>query len=173
MSVARVTAERDTSMTVPLAAIIPDFINQNMGWWLFGIIVLLGVAIGARDLMRFSLRRIRAMHRELAAKLDTPGLVQVSSRATMEYYRDAGLLGAKKQQTANDLQVFSRLPFETGTRRYMAGSGEGQFLAPFDIDPEELRPSPHQEPGNQGVIIAAHVGYMRKNAATTETSTSP
>src|SRR5439155_3686412 len=59
------------------------------------------------------------MRREIAARLadkDVP--VPLTSVASLTYYRDAGLLGAKTLAEPRTLQVFSRLPEESGTRRY-------------------------------------------------------
>src|SRR5688500_2926657 len=230
-----------------LAAIIPEFINRHLGWWLFAIILIIGLVVGLRDFSRFSFKRVWAissvcwsesirrrvlwitplailgviivsqlqrpldeldavrqttkfslfatgllvalstiilactnlpreidnrviftvvtkpttrfeivlgkvigfakvslaillimgiftygylsfrawsMRRDIAQRLEED-TVPAASVATLEYYRDAGLLTAKRLETPVDLQLYSRLPSETGARRYVFGSSEG------------------------------------------------
>src|SRR6476620_8305705 len=40
---------------------MPDVIYSNLGWWIFGVIVVVGLLIGFRDVIRFSARRIWAI----------------------------------------------------------------------------------------------------------------
>lgn len=40
---------------------LPTFINQHLGWFLFGLILLIGFAVGAKDFARFSGKRIWAI----------------------------------------------------------------------------------------------------------------
>src|SRR5688572_2865307 len=42
-------------------ALVPDFINQRMGWILFVLAVLVGVGVGVEDLRRFRWRRVSAV----------------------------------------------------------------------------------------------------------------
>src|SRR5687768_8501351 len=42
--------------------LLPDFIARNLGWWAFGLIVLIGlVVIGLKDVLRFSIKRVWAI----------------------------------------------------------------------------------------------------------------
>lgn len=276
---------------LPLAALLPDAVNRHLGWWLFGIILVAGVAVGLKDIARLNLhglRRVRAissvsfresirrrvlwitplailgvivvsqlqrpldeqdavrqtikfclfatglivavttiilactnlpreienrviytvvtkpttrleivlgkvlgfakisllillimgaftwaylglrasaMQRDIAQRLQS-GVVPASSVATLKYYQDAGLLSAKTLETADGLQMFARLPDGASPRRYFPGGGEGSFLVPFTVDPEQLRPSPGGEPGESGLLIQAYIGYVRTGAVT-------
>jgi hypothetical protein len=277
-----------------LAAILPQFIERHLGWWLFGIILIIGVVVGLRDLGRLSFKRIWAisgvcwsesirrrvlwitplailgviivsqlqrpvdeldtvrqttkfslfatgllvavttiilactnlpreidnrviytvvtkpttrleivlgkvigfakvslailvimglftygylsvrawsMRRDIATRLEQK-IVPAASVATMEYYRDAGLLAAKKLETPGDLQIFSRVPWETGSRKYVFGGGEGSFLIPFDVTPELLTPAGGNEPGQGGLAVQAFVGYVRSGKSTTTIPTA-
>src|SRR5690242_12942934 len=44
-----------------LLALLPDTVVLHLGWWLFGISILLGVAFGVSDMARLSLQRIGAI----------------------------------------------------------------------------------------------------------------
>ena len=47
-----------------LAATLPDIISQHLGWWLFGVVLIVGGGIGLADMARLadgSLRRIWAI----------------------------------------------------------------------------------------------------------------
>src|SRR5687768_2087627 len=61
------------------------------------------------------------MRRYIDARLKTQDAVPETSRATLTYYRDAGLLYAKRQEEPDGLQILARLPEESGSRRYVYG----------------------------------------------------
>src|SRR3954454_24142932 len=48
-------------MHTSLAALVPNVINQHLGWWLFALCILVGVVVGWRDLLRLSPKRIWAI----------------------------------------------------------------------------------------------------------------
>jgi hypothetical protein len=275
-----------------LAALIPDVINRNLGWWLFGISIALGVFVGRRDLLRLSWKRMWAisgvcfdesirrrvlwitplaifgvivvsqlqrpldehdairqtvkfclfatgllvaittiilactnlpreienrviytvvtkpttrleivlgkvmgfakvslaillimgifsytylavrawnMRRAITQRLEA-NEVPATSIATLKYYRDGGLLSARTLEEPDALQVYSRLPEEGDPRRYMFGNGEGSFLIPFDIDPAAITPPGADKPAPRGLMIVAHVGYLRKGGTTQPTT---
>ena len=272
---------------IPLA-LIPDFINAHLGWWLFGVILVVGLLVGLRDLARLDFKRIWAisgvcfaesirrrvllitplaivgviivsqlqrpldeqdairqtikialfatgllvalttiilactnlpreietrviytivtkpttrleivvgkvigfakvslaillimgvftygylkfrswgMQRSIAARLEAKE-VPASSLATMEYYRDEGLLNAKTIKDPGELQVYARIPEPGTTRRYMFGAFTGSYLVPFDVTPDMMTPAGGNEPGEFGVLVLAHVGYVKHGAAT-------
>ncbi len=276
-----------------LASLIPEFVNRNLGWWLFALSVVLGVAFGAADMARFSWSRVWAlgkicsveahrrkvywitplailgvvivsqlqrpldeqdairqtvkfclfatglvvatttiilactnlpreidnrviytvvtkpttrleivigkvigfarvsaviliimgvfsfgylcvrswtMQRALAQRLET-GDIPVTSVVSAKYYRDAGLLNAKKIELPDDVQIYGRMPDESTGRRYMAGAGEGSVQIPFDVDPAKITPAGSDEPGSNGLVVIARVGYVKQGAATQPAAT--
>jgi hypothetical protein len=114
--------------------------------------------------------RATAMQRSIAQRLAN-NEVAAASVGTLTYYRDAGLLNAKTLETPDDLQIFARLPEETGSRRYFFGGGEGSFMVPYDINPDELQMAGDPE-ANVGLLVVAHVGYVRTNAPITPAPTT-
>ena len=102
------------------------------------------------------------MRRHIADRLESPGVVPPTSVATLTYYRDAGLLYAKSQEEPDAIQLFSRVPEDGSARRYFYGGSEGSFIVPFDIDPAAITPPGAPRPAPDGLIIVAHVGYVRK-----------
>src|SRR5436309_140046 len=44
-----------------LLALLPDVVALHLGWWLFGLSVVVGIAFGLTDMARLSLRRISAI----------------------------------------------------------------------------------------------------------------
>jgi hypothetical protein len=105
------------------------------------------------------------MRRHITARLNTEGAVPETSRATLSYYRDAGLLYAKRQVEPAGIEIFARLPENSGERRYFYGGGEGSFLIPFDIDPAQITPPGATRAAPDGLVVMAHVGYVGANAA--------
>src|SRR5258708_1958027 len=104
------------------------------------------------------------MGQEIAARLDSKDRdkeLTPPSIATLQYYRDAGLLNAKTLETPDQLQILARLPEGNESRRDMYGGGEGSFLVPFDVTPEMLTPSAGSQPGEAGIVVIAHVGYTK------------
>ena len=263
-------------------AFIPDFIQKNLGWWLFGIILLAGIVLGFTDLLRLSWRRIWAiagvcmiearrrrvfwivplaflgvvvvsqlqrpldeqdairqttkfcifatgfvvavttiilactnlpreienrviysvvtkpttrlevvlgkvigfarvsfwillimgllswgylaaraqvMERHIAQRLEA-GTVAATSVATLTYYRDAGLLGAKKLEQPAAIDVYSRVPQQGESRRYFYGGGNGAVLTAFDIDPQDITPQ-GGTPGEEPLLVRVWLGYER------------
>jgi hypothetical protein len=133
----------------------------------FVILLIMGV-------FSYGYLRIRAwsMRHAIAARLEDRD-VTPTNVSSLTYYRDAGLLGAKTLVEPRTMQVFSRLPEESGTRRYMFGSNEGSFCVPFDITPQMITPpTPNAEPGENGLVFRVFVGYVKKGAATEPTTTT-
>jgi ABC-type transport system involved in multi-copper enzyme maturation permease subunit len=120
----------------------------------------------------YLLTRAWGMQREIAQRLDA-GVVPEAIRPTLAHYREAGLLTAKTLTTADQMQIFARMPDES-TRRYMWGSSEQDALIPFDIAPQMLVPAgTNGQPGERGVMVVANVGYERVEAPKTAPESKP
>ncbi|MEA2710032.1 MAG: hypothetical protein QOF78_2633 [Phycisphaerales bacterium] len=113
------------------------------------------------------------MRRFIAERLNTEGAVAPASVATLKYYQEAGLLYAKRQEEPDAMQILARPPEESGMLRYFYGNGEGSFLMPFDINPSAITPPGASQPAPQGLVVVAHVGYLKKGAATQPSTTQP
>jgi hypothetical protein len=114
--------------------------------------------------------RAWTMRRAIAQRLEARE-VAATSIASLTYYRDAGLLNAKTLEEPDQLQVFGRIPEAGDTRRYFFGGQEGSFIVPFDLTPEMITPPGGSEPGENGLVVIARVGYVRKGAATAPAAT--
>jgi hypothetical protein len=105
------------------------------------------------------------MQRSIGARLEAKEVPAVSL-ATMEYYRDSGLLNAKTLRDPSEMQIYAHVPQAGETRRYMFGSMEGSFLAPFDLTPAMMTPAGGKDPGEFGALVVVHVGYIKHGAST-------
>jgi hypothetical protein len=133
-------------------------LGKVLGFARVSLMILL--IMGAFSWAYLSLRAWN-MRRIIAQRLEQ-NEVPPTSVATMKYYRDAGLLNAKTLEEPSQTQVFSRLPWDTGTKRFMFGANEGSFYMPFDLTAEMLTPPGASEPGERGLIALVHVGYVKK-----------
>jgi ABC-type transport system involved in multi-copper enzyme maturation permease subunit len=86
--------------------------------------------------------------------------------ATLAHYRDSGLLGAKKLEEPDGLEVFARTPAlksapDAPARNYFSGGGEGNVELAFEPTRAQLVPGndPTGDPGSSGVLVLARVGY--------------
>lgn len=142
----------------------------------FWILLFMGIlSWGYLSLRAWSLQRY------IAQRLETPGAVSGTSVATLSHYRDAGLLSAKSLQEPTVINVYARQPDDSTGKRYFLGGGDGSMLVAYDIDPEEIAPE-GGEPGQNGLLIRAFLGYERlktdtgspsEPAAATEPATTP
>ncbi len=105
------------------------------------------------------------MQRSISARLEAKEVPAVSL-ATMEYYRDEGLLNAKTLQDPSGMQIYAHVPQAGESRRYMFGSMEGSFLAPFDVTPAMLTPAGGTNVGEFGMFVVVHLGYIKHGAST-------
>jgi hypothetical protein len=88
------------------------------------------------------------------------------SRPTLEYYHSAGLLTAREMAFTNDMQIYSRVPQPGSTRRYLASSGEGDVIVPFEVKPADLIPEgvpagQDVPPGAGGLLLTVKIGAER------------
>ena len=114
------------------------------------------------------------MQRFIAQRLES-GSVSPTNVATLTYYRDAGLLGAKKLQEPAAIDVYSRVPGEKELRRYFWGSGDGSLGVAYDIDPAQIA-GETGEPGEHGLLVRVALGYekrAKKEAAKPAQATAP
>ncbi len=81
------------------------------------------------------------------------------SRATLEHYKQTGLLSARQYDMPDDLQIYSRLPAADDERRYMYG-GEGSFIVPFSI-PDEMLVDPQDPSAPADLAVALYVGFEK------------
>jgi hypothetical protein len=108
------------------------------------------------------------------------GRVDAILRPTMEHYSRHGLLTARVYEQPDDMQIYSRLPVAGDQRRWMFGAGDGSFMVPFALRPEQyISPQNPEEVGD--IQLAFYVGYERSDrarraveepGATTTTATS-
>ena len=127
------------------------------------ILLIMGIfSYGYLELRSWTLQR------SIAARLESKD-ISPTSVATLTYYHDAGLLNAKTLETPDDVQIYARLPEESGTRRYVYGNGEGSLLVPFDITPEIQKALDPRDGGGQiGLLI--NVGYVKRSDAAKPTA---
>jgi hypothetical protein len=103
------------------------------------------------------------LRRTITQRLDA-GAVDPISRATLEHYREYGLLNAKRFADRPELQVYGRLPEPGTTRRYASAGGDNQIIVPFELTPEMFG-DPEQ---GFRMAVAMKVGYEKDaNAAAT------
>jgi ABC-type transport system involved in multi-copper enzyme maturation permease subunit len=134
----------------------------------FLILLIMGTLTwGYMSLREWNLRKA------IATRLSGSDVSTAASSDTLKYYRDAGLLFAKKQEEPDALQIFARLPEETGPRRYFFGGGEGTVQVGFDIDAGAITPPGSDKPAPDGLLVAAMVGYVKKGATTQPAATAP
>jgi ABC-type transport system involved in multi-copper enzyme maturation permease subunit len=83
-----------------------------------------------------------------------------ATAATLQHYKDSGLLNARTYALANGLQIVSREPHPEDHVRWMFG-GEGNCIIPFHIDEQDLIPKndASQTPGSAGLAIVARIGF--------------
>jgi hypothetical protein len=126
-----------------------------------------------------------AIQQQLAAEpADTNRERSDVSRSSLEYYRDAGTLHARKLGLAENLNIYAHAPRDDKDR-FAPGSAaiEGQIHARFTIDPEELPPTlaPSQEPtigpaAGGGALILNMTVFARpaeEPKPATQTTTAP
>jgi ABC-type transport system involved in multi-copper enzyme maturation permease subunit len=102
--------------------------------------------------------RAVTMRHYISQRLET-GAVDTLSRSTYEYWRDAGLLSSRTFEKPDDLQVFAEEPQGEQTKRWFFGSGEGEFVVPFQISREQLLADGEENP--PALAIALHIGFDR------------
>lgn len=96
----------------------------------------------------------------IAERLDA-GTVDPVARPSLEYYRQAGLLTARTYERPDDMQIYSRLPEAGDDRRWMPGGGEGSFVVPFTVTPDQAASTQDpKEPGPLGILLS--VGFEKK-----------
>lgn len=95
--------------------------------------------------------------REISARLAGTQL-EAAVRPTLEYYRDTGLLTARKLAAPSFVQVIAREPVPG--ERWLLG-GEGDVLIPFDIKESDLIPpdAPTADPLSTGLAVQMRIGY--------------
>jgi ABC-type transport system involved in multi-copper enzyme maturation permease subunit len=94
----------------------------------------------------------------IAQRLES-GAVESGSRATLEYWRSAGLLSSRSFERPDELQVFAKFPEGNDTRRWFFGSDEGEFVVPFQISREELLADGEEHLPQIALVL--HVGFDR------------
>lgn len=117
----------------------------------------------------FAYLHLRAwtLRREVAARLSA-GDFEPLNKPTLEYYKQAGLLGARTILRPSDLQIFSRVPDpREGKLWMMGGDGEQSIAVPFEITADQLVPPgiPDARPGALGVFLRVNVGFSLSEAA--------
>lgn len=104
--------------------------------------------------------------RDRLATMGTATAATSSIRPTLEYYRDTGLLTARKLADAANVQIVARDPAPGGdATRWMLG-GEGDAFIPFRLTPEQLVPpgDPAAAVGAAGVVVELRIGFEQVRA---------
>lgn len=102
--------------------------------------------------------------RGIADRLSAPPTeIDEVSRPTLKHYFDAGLLTAKDLVNTTDLQIYSRVPDPSSSRRYTYGNGESDIVIPFEVKPIDLSPPGLDPvtPGAGGLGISLRIGAER------------
>ena len=82
--------------------------------------------------------------------------------ATLQHYRDAGLLNAKALSEPAALQIYARLPDASRHRRCMFGDGEGEHRSSRSTStPRACSPPAAARAGGTGVLVVATLGYVQ------------
>jgi ABC-type transport system involved in multi-copper enzyme maturation permease subunit len=106
--------------------------------------------------------RAWSLQRNISSRLES-GAIDPISRASYQYWQEAGLLNSRTLEEAGQLQVLARMPGPNDTKRWFFGGLEGNFVIPFYVEPNMLIPdgAPNADPGASGVVIQLRVGYDR------------
>ncbi len=102
----------------------------------------------------------------VAERLDV-GQVSLSEKSTLEHYRQYGLLEAKTFEQPLMIDILGRTPDLAGTEKWITGSGEQEFLIPFDVNIDDLFDNNDAKTGigGLGLEIVADVEYARTRSA--------
>jgi ABC-type transport system involved in multi-copper enzyme maturation permease subunit len=93
-----------------------------------------------------------------------------ATTAMLTHYKEAGLLNARTYAQSNSMEIASR-EFQPGeTVKWMFG-GEGNFIVPFRLDPEQLAPANDstQTPCSAGLAIVVQMGFESSKFGTQPT----
>ena len=109
------------------------------------------------------------LQRGIRDRLATMGAsgAAASVRPTLEYYRDTGLLTARKLAESRTMQILARDPETTGEpARWMLG-GEGDAFIPFRLTREQLIPPGDRTNtvGGAGVFIELRIAFEQTQKA--------
>jgi ABC-type transport system involved in multi-copper enzyme maturation permease subunit len=89
------------------------------------------------------------------------GTADAATTAMLAHYKESGLLNARTYARATKMEIASREPHSGDRARWMFG-GEGNFIVPFRLTPQDLTPANDstQTPGSAGLaIIIHHLGF--------------
>jgi ABC-type transport system involved in multi-copper enzyme maturation permease subunit len=88
------------------------------------------------------------------------GSADLATTATLQHYKDSGLLNARTYAQASEMQIVSRQPASNDKLHWMFG-GEGNFVVPFHVTQEDLIPpnDPTNTVGATGLAIVLHIGF--------------
>jgi hypothetical protein len=96
------------------------------------ILLIMGIfSYGYLSLRAWSLRR------DITERLEI-GRVDPISKPSLEHYREYGLLTSKRMEMPVNFQIYSRVPVEADTKRYIFGGTDEDILVPFALDPAVL-----------------------------------
>lgn len=123
-----------------------------------------------------------SLSRSIASRLAS-GTADTGMVATLQHYKDAGLLTARTLVPARHMQLLAKEP--AGDGRLWINSDEQSVDVPFVITPQDLIPpdNPSAEPGSAGLVVILGVGYeptaqaldrlAKQTAATQKAATQP
>lgn len=122
------------------------------------ILILMGLFTYAYLHLRSN--RMRAYVAERLARND----VELSSRPTLEHYKQAGLLSSKTYAVPATLDIYGRASSPSQPFHWMSGEGEQNFLVPFDLTRDELIPpgAVDAAPGAAGLSVLVRMDYQNR-----------
>src|SRR5206468_3842967 len=96
--------------------------------------------------------RAWSLERDIAIRLDRDA-VDAVSKPTLQHYRQAGLMNAKRRVEADSLQIFSHAPKAGETTRWFGADQD--MIVPFMLTPEDMivPGEESQIPGATGMVL--------------------
>jgi hypothetical protein len=104
-----------------------------------------------------------SLQRDIAMQLKQ-GEGAAGSRASLEHFQKAGLLGARTYTWAQSLGVYAKPPAADDRMRWVLGNSEQEILIPFDVPAKDLVPDDF-EPGKYtppNLLVVLHVAAKQR-----------
>lgn len=112
---------------------------EIMAGKVLGFTLVAGAILLIMGLFTFAYVELRASRMEAYVAERAEGLPQGdATRATLDHYKQQGLLHAATYSKATGFQEFARPPKPSDPIRWARGDGEGEVLVPFDISEAQL-----------------------------------
>lgn len=132
-------------------------IGKIIGFAKVSLAVLLIMGLFSFGYLHFRAWQLRS---QIVDRLQS-GSVDPLSRATDEYYANAGLLTARSLELPQMLNVLADEPKPDDTTRTFFGNGDGDMLVPFELKEDQFIPPGLEQPFQAGVLIYINLGYEK------------